>query len=92
MKNLELQESTGSHRQQPHSSDDDDDDDDDDDGDVDLVDEDGNNDDDDDDDEDIGIARIKWFSSAPPTQCKESFQLITMRFMLINHTLPLINC
>ena len=52
----------------------------------------GNNGDDDDDDEDIGIARIKWFSSAPPTQCKESFQLITMRFMLINHTLPLINC
>ena len=52
----------------------------------------GNNGDDDDDDEDIGIARIKWFSSAPPTQCKESFQLIKTRFMLINHTLPLINC
>ena len=37
----------------------------------------------------IGIARIKWFSSAAPTQCKESFQLIRARFMLINNTLPL---
>ena len=37
----------------------------------------------------INIARIKWFSSAAPTQCKESFQLIRARFMLINNTLPL---
>ena len=41
---------------------------------------------DDDDDDDIciiGFARIKWFSSETPTQCKESFQLIATRFMLI---------
>ena len=58
---LELQESNGSHQHRPHSSDDDNDDDDDDD-------DNDNNDDDDDDKKYIEIARIKWFSSTPPTQ------------------------